>query len=149
MSGIEIAGLVLGAFPMALMALEKYRAISKTLGFWWEIRREYQKCYQEVKFHRLCFSRNLKQLVLPLVADQVLINQLLADPGGVNWQESRIAEQLKDRLRDSYDLYLDLIQQLKTTMDELNKVLGTDKASFQQELSHTSVCCLMSRASDT
>lgn len=139
MSGIEIAGLVLGAFPMALMALEKYRAISQALEFWWEIRLEYQKCTQEVKFHKLCFITNLRQLVLPLVADQLLIDQLLDDPGGVTWQESSIAEQLKDRLRDSYDLYLDLIQQLKTTMDELNKVLGTDKASFQQKLSRTSV----------
>jgi hypothetical protein len=134
MSGFEIAGVVLGAFPIAITALEKYREVAKLWGFWWEIRYEYQKCSSEVKFHRLGFTRNLKQLLLPMVSNQAQILRLLADPGGKEWKEQSIAQQLEDRLQDSYELYFEIIQQLQRTMEELQEVLAVDKMNVQDKL---------------
>lgn len=134
MSGFEIAGVVLGAFPIAIIALEKYREVAKLWGFWWEIRSEYQKCSSEVKFHRLGFTRNLKQLLLPMVSDKAQILRLLAEPGGKEWKEQSIAQQLEDRLQDSYELYFEIIQQLQRAMEELQEVLAVDKTNVQDNL---------------
>lgn len=136
---MEIAGIVLGAFPIAVTALDKYRDVAKMWGFWWEIRAEYQKCNTEVKFHRLSFMRNLRQLLLPLVAEQGQIQQLLADPGGEAWRQQSIAQQLAERLQDSYELYLEIIQQLRNVMEELNHELAVDKTEFQNKLAATKV----------
>ena len=139
MTGFEIAGAVLGAFPIAIEALERYRDVARYWGFWWEIRSEYQKCSNELKFHQLSFRRNLKQLLLPLVADEDQIKRLLVDPGGEGWREQSVAQQLQDRLQESYELYLEIIQQLKTTMDELNRELAISKSGFQEKLSRAKV----------
>jgi hypothetical protein len=34
MSGFEIAGVVLATFPLIITALDKYREVAKTWGFW-------------------------------------------------------------------------------------------------------------------
>ena len=134
MSGFEIAGIVLGTFSIAISTLEKYREAAKMWGFWWEIRSEHQKCSSEIKFHRLGFTRNLRQLLLPIVADKAQILRLLADPGGEEWKEHSLAKQLEDRLQDSYELYFETIQQLQRTMEELQEVLALNKAGVQDNL---------------
>ncbi|KAF2496627.1 hypothetical protein BU16DRAFT_507162 [Lophium mytilinum] len=139
MSGVEIAGLVLGAFPVALTALEKYRTVARSLGFWWEIRLEYQKCSSEISYHRVIFSRNLKQLLLPLVADKDQIQRLVADLGGAGWKDPELARQLEDRLQDSYEIYFHIMQQMNEAMNELNKELGGEKTGFQEKVSRLQV----------
>lgn len=134
MSGFEIAGVVLGSFPIVLEALDKYREVARLWGFWWEIRSAYQKCSNEVKFHRLSFNRNLKQLLLPMVADQSQIQRLLAEPDGDLWRQPHIEQQLIDRLQDSYELYLDIIRQLQRTTKDLNNELAMDKTGVQKKL---------------
>jgi hypothetical protein len=95
MSGLETLGIILGAFLIAIEALEKYRSIAKIWNFWWQIRTQYNKYENALKFHKLYFENNIKMLILPLVADQKLIQKLLADPGGVEWREHGAAQLLK------------------------------------------------------
>jgi hypothetical protein len=139
MSGFEIAGIVLGAFPLALEALENYRNVARTFGFWWEIRYEYQKCSSELKYHRLAFGRNLKLLLLPLVEDDGQIRQLLADPGGEGWKEPHVAKHLEGRLHDSYEIYLEIVSEMQRTMEKLNDELSVDKKGFQEKVTQSKV----------
>jgi hypothetical protein len=134
MSGFEVAGIVLGAFPVALEALKRYREVSKTCGFWWEIRCEYQKCTNEIKFYQLSFRQNLKQLLLPLAVDEEQTKLLLADPGGAEWKDEEVARQIKHRLQETYDLYLDIVGQLETTLAKVNKELAMDSPGVQEKL---------------
>ncbi|PSN68573.1 hypothetical protein BS50DRAFT_571825 [Corynespora cassiicola Philippines] len=142
MSGFEIAGIVLGAFPIAIEALNKYREVARIAGFWWEIRLEFEKCRSEIRYHLLNFKRNLKQVLLPMVADESQIHQLISEPGGDLWREPSVEQQLKARLQDSYDLYLEAIQQLQSTLECINDELAFDEADIQKRL-------LKSRARDS
>jgi hypothetical protein len=144
MSGFEIAGLVLGAFPIAIEALKQYHTVARTFGFWWEIRLEYLKCSGDLKYQKLRFTRNLELLILPLITEDAHIKSLIADPAGSKWKEPDIAQQLEDRLRDSYDLYFDIVQALQRTMGEFNEELGVDRASVQEKLTRSKVMCLLS-----
>lgn len=82
MSGVEVAGLALGAFPLLISALEHYRHLADAAGVFWKIRREHRKWMHDLKICRLAFERNLQFLLLPLVADDDSIELLLNDPGG-------------------------------------------------------------------
>ncbi|KAK0631100.1 hypothetical protein B0T17DRAFT_488289 [Bombardia bombarda] len=139
MSGFEIAGAALGAFPLAIHALDQYREVAARLGLFFKIRLEYKKCRDDVHFHQLTFSRHLRQLLLPLVADDATIADLLSDPGGQKWKDPKIAELLETRLQESYGLYLEYIKGIRQVMDEINRELAVDTGSVQEKLASPSL----------
>lgn len=48
MSGIEVAGLVLGAFPIVVEALEDYRELFGALKSWWRFQRTFEVCLSQL-----------------------------------------------------------------------------------------------------
>jgi hypothetical protein len=64
MSGLEVAGVVLGAFQLIISGLEHWRDVAKVGGFWWRIRKEYTKCRSDVRFYDIVYKRNLKELLM-------------------------------------------------------------------------------------
>ncbi|KAK0614454.1 hypothetical protein B0T14DRAFT_570391 [Immersiella caudata] len=123
MSGFEIAGIVLGAFPVAISALQGYRRAAEMIDCWHEIRREHSKCSHEIQFHQLRYTCTVKRLLLPLVVDDDTIARLVADPRGEFWKAPFIADALEKRLQDSYTLYFETITEIRRTIDELNEEL--------------------------
>jgi hypothetical protein len=69
MSGLEVAGVVLGAFPLLLSGIEHWRDVAKVGGFFRRIRAEYAKCRGNVQFHEILYKANLKELLIPLMLD--------------------------------------------------------------------------------
>ncbi|PTB69395.1 hypothetical protein BBK36DRAFT_1165668 [Trichoderma citrinoviride] len=134
MSGFEIAGIVLGAFPIAISALEKYRDIADRLDLFYKIREQYQDWNTDLKFHNLAFTRNLEQLLLPLVADDAKIEELLREPGGDSWKEEPVAKLFEERLQGSYGLYMQYIERMERVMREINTVLAIDSKWTQKLL---------------
>ncbi|RMJ13401.1 hypothetical protein CDV36_006916 [Fusarium kuroshium] len=134
MSGFEIAGVVLGAFPIALSALEKYREGAKRVDLFYTIRREHKKCRDDLVFNNLLFKSNLRRLLLPLVVDDDKIEELLSAPGGPGWREKELDNLLQKRMKDGYTLYFDCIAEMKRIMDELNRVLALDSEVVQRNL---------------
>ncbi|RSM08746.1 hypothetical protein CEP52_004490 [Fusarium oligoseptatum] len=134
MSGFEIAGVVLGAFPIALSALEKYREGAKRVDLFYAIRREHKKCRDDLVFNNLLFKSNLRRLLLPLVVDDDKIEELLSAPGGPGWREKELDNLLQKRMKDGYTLYFDYIAEMKRIMDELNRVLALDSEVVQRNL---------------
>lgn len=134
MSGIEIAGLLLGAFPLIISALEHYRQSAEVLEDWWQIKKEYKKCKMEIKVQELAFENNLQRFLLPLVVDDDEISELIAEPGGMKWKDPGLEDALKKRLPKSYDLFLDTINDIKSTVDGLKEELGVNREAFQEGL---------------
>ncbi|KAH6849665.1 hypothetical protein B0I37DRAFT_369530 [Chaetomium sp. MPI-CAGE-AT-0009] len=134
MSGFEVAGIVLGAFPILLSALEGYRALARTAGLWSNIRSEHQKCKNEVNAQRVAFVGNLKRLLLRLAIDDGKISQLLASPGGDEWRDDEIVRQLKDHLLNAYDIVLETIEDMGRAAEELKKEMAANEDSLQQRI---------------
>ncbi|KAK6453111.1 hypothetical protein FP744_10009363 [Trichoderma asperellum] len=133
-SGFEIAGIVLRAFPLAIHALEICRDTANQVGLFLQIKLEYKRCRDELEYHKLLFTKNLRQLLLPLVLDDDKIGELLLMPGGDCWQEKSVAELFEKRLGDSYGLYMQYIQGMGKTMDEINRELAIDSEWAQKML---------------
>ncbi len=134
MSGFEVAGVVLGAFPLVLSALEKYREIATRLGLWGKVRLEYKKWRDDLDFHQILFTRQLKQLLLPLVADDDKIRELLSSPGGDSWKDQSISNLLEERLGDSHQLYLQYINGIERVMGEISQELSIDSRLVQEQM---------------
>ena len=130
MSGIEVAGLVLGSFPLLISALENYRKIAEVYDDWWQVKKEFQKCKQELKCAELALESNLERFLLPLVVDDDMIQELIIDPAGDGWKDPSLEKKLMDRLPKSYDLFLDTINEIQDVMVVLKQELGVDKTQF-------------------
>ncbi|KAK8091822.1 hypothetical protein PG997_002183 [Apiospora hydei] len=134
MSGIELAGLVLGAFPVALWGLEQYRSVAKQMGFWFQIRSEYQQSIDELIYHRLSFAGNLKLLLLPLVDDDAQLEDMMDEPGGAAWKNAAIQKALEKRLQKSYAPYLAILADMERVMKELNEELAIENDHVQSRV---------------
>ena len=127
MSGVEVAGLILGAFPLLITALEHYRESAEVLGDWWKFKRKYIKCKRDVEYHQITFTSNLEELLLPLIVDDDQLELLLASPGGLAWQDDALEKKLRERLPNAYNAYLDSINEINEVMKKLTQELGLDK----------------------
>jgi hypothetical protein len=134
MSGLEIAGVLLGAAPLIISTLEHWRNIAKVGGFYWQVQREYKKCRREVRLYNTLYRQNLKELLLPIVDDAADLSRLLSDPGGKEWGSKALQERLEGRLQDSYETYMETICEMNEMAEELRKELALDKASVQDKL---------------
>ncbi|KAF2632934.1 hypothetical protein BU25DRAFT_487328 [Macroventuria anomochaeta] len=134
MSGLEVAGVVLGALPLIISGLEHWRKVAEIGGFFWRIRKEYTKCKNDVKYHDIMYRRNLKALLLPLINEPKEVEYLIRTPGGKGWTDKVMQERLEERLKDSYDLYLDIIHDLNETAQALRKELSFNDTSIQDKL---------------
>jgi hypothetical protein len=76
---------VLAAIPLMISGLEHYRESAEVLESWWKIKREYQKCMRNLKYHKVAFEENLEELLLPLIVDEDKLQQLLNNPGRLNF----------------------------------------------------------------
>lgn len=165
MSGVEVAGLILGAFPLTISALEHYRETAETLGIFWkvntrlylfhppsnllvligyyiQIRRSYKTWIHGLNICKLAFEQNLEEFLLPLIADEEELQQLIAEPHGPAWKNPELEKRLRQRLPKSYDLYLESIERIQDVMIDLKSELGMDKAGFQSKVSEEDVYIL-------
>lgn len=132
MSGLEIAGLVLGAFPVAIGVLGIYKEAAKRLRFWYRISAEHKICDAQLGFHLVEYRNNLKNLLLPVAGlDDKHIDDLLKDPTGKCWAEARTSAILKERLGDSWEIYLQCISEFREWMEAMNRELAFDVATRQ------------------
>ncbi|KAF2426311.1 hypothetical protein EJ08DRAFT_378173 [Tothia fuscella] len=126
MSGVEIAGLVLGAFPLLVTAVEHYRDGADAISDYRKFKLAYKKCHRDLTYLHLCFEETLKDCLLPLVVDDDELKRLLADPGGKEWKDQAMDDRLEKRLPQSYVLY-------KETVEEMNEIMAKLKDDLMVE----------------
>ncbi|KAL5610681.1 hypothetical protein FOBRF1_006798 [Fusarium oxysporum] len=124
MSGFEITGVVLGAFPIAISAvnagLEKYSALARRLKLFYAFKYEHKRFRDDLMFNQLMFNTNLRRLLLPLVVTDDKIEVLLSNPTGPEWKEHDLDEQLQRRLGGSHALFLNYVVAIKRVILDLN-----------------------------
>jgi hypothetical protein len=139
MSGIELAGLVLGAFPIIIHALESYREGAELLTDWWRIQRAYKKCQHDLGYHQVLFEGNVERFLLPLVVDQDELKKMMDNPAGEDWEDPELETRLHDRLPKSYDLFLEIIKGVNELMETLGKELGVNDPKFYARVTEVSL----------
>lgn len=124
MSGIEIAGLVLGAFPILISGIEAYRNGLKPLKIWRRYRKHIAHFSTTVEIQELFFDTHLRDLLAPIAASPEDLQALLHSPGGPAWKTPELAEKLKVRLSRFYEPYMKTVANINETLAELQNSLG-------------------------
>jgi len=143
MSGIEVVGVILGAVPLVISAMEHYEETKKAIGTFHKIRRAHRKDLGKLKDCQLKFKLNIKELLLPLLADDLVTRveyeQLLVTPGGSGWREEHVDEALAQRLGECHERYVEILQDMEDTLGLLCKATKVDDAQFQALLTSQNV----------
>lgn len=137
MSGAEVAGLVLGAFPLLIAALDGSRKGYQGLRDWWKIRRNYTKCLNDVKAEYTIFLMNLTELLQTITHDDGEQKRLLDDPYGAEWASGDLEDRIRDRMPTAHMSYLATMDAMNAALVALGRELGIDKIGFQNRVRET------------
>ena len=117
-SGIEIAGLVLGAFPLAIEGIKAYSEGMKTVRDMKNYQQILRQFSRELKVERCKYDNTflglLTELVGPAKADLMKANLTSAE-----WDDEHFRSELKARIgpaEETLDNWLDVAEQLNETL---------------------------------
>ena len=116
MSGVEVAGLVLGALPILLAGLQFYAEGIAVTKRYWKYREEVNSLLDDLKAESSIYQNSIETILLGVV-DARDVAEFLAKPGGDLWLAPSFERKLKKRLGTSYDAYLSTILKLCTTAE--------------------------------
>lgn len=118
MSGLEIAGLVLGALPVAIQVLESYRS---TLSSIRSVARDLELMVRELGTEQEILQNTCETLLQGIVPDS-MIDEMINDPFGPDW---RAADgQLRLRLWRSCGQFQLKVTEMQVAMLELQEKLS-------------------------
>lgn len=118
MSGIEIVGLVLGAFPLAIEGINAYSNCMQTLRDIKDYQQILRQFARELEVEKCKYKNTFLELFAGL-AIPAKIERMMADLQGAEWDDEDFQLQLKGRLRPAYetlDNWLFLAQELHQTL---------------------------------
>lgn len=143
MSGIEVAGLILGLYPLVVSALEQYRHVYKAAGLLTRFESEYRKTLDDVKDEQLFFRMTLEELLLPLSTNESFdegdLEGLLSDPTVSGWNNEDIQFALQERLGRAYERFVGIMTLLHSLMSRLLVTLISDKPELQSRIKERTV----------
>jgi hypothetical protein len=117
-TGIEAAGLVLGAIPLILAGLEFYAKGIAVTKRYWKYKEEIETISQQLRSQGIIYLNTINILLIGVVESKEMA-EFLATPGGPRWQEKKFDQKLQARLGTSYSTYMETINQLGTIAERL------------------------------
>lgn len=105
MSGIEVIGVLFGAFSLIISALEHYGETKKTAALWWKFRPAYEEGITRPTVAEGDFSIIVELLLAPLIRDGILTeadyDHMRQHVNHEKWREEIVEEALRYRLGSS------------------------------------------------
>jgi hypothetical protein len=123
MSGLEVAGVVLGSLPIVISALEHYANGVHTAKRYWRYKSELRSLILQINTERGIFINTLEQLLGGLVGIEQM-TEFLSNPGGKVWQGVNV--QLKQRLRSAYEIYFGNVNGMARSLQRIREKLALD-----------------------
>ncbi|KAL8931097.1 MAG: hypothetical protein Q9208_000200 [Pyrenodesmia sp. 3 TL-2023] len=125
-TGIETVALVLAALPLIISALEHYNEGFKPLKDFVRFKLLIKQLICDLNTQKLRLRYTCEKLLIDLALSDGELACLLDDPKCSAWQAESLVLQLKERLRDSYATYLELLDRLANTLFILASKIGLD-----------------------
>ena len=133
MSGIEVAGLVLGAIPVLITALELYSKGAR-LDALWKIQFALDPIRRELRAELQIYKNTCEELLQSIAPHK--IKELVEDPGGKAWQDQDLDDAMKSLLGTSYEVFFETIEIMNENVVKFKKklCLGADGKVFDQNI---------------
>ena len=127
MSGIEIAGLVLGSFPIMLNCLDYYRQGFEPLEEWWNFREHFVAFVDDIGHQMMRYNENMVRLLHPIVVESDSLTALVQNAKDPRWTDGSLTHPLEQRLASEHGRFLRIIQRMEEEVGDLKKLLGIRK----------------------
>ncbi|KAI0837385.1 hypothetical protein F5Y06DRAFT_304768 [Hypoxylon sp. FL0890] len=123
MSGIEVAGIVLGSIPLVISALEHYGEILQAINRWRFTAREIQSLTRRLGTQQAIFTNTCEHLLSGIVP-ATRLEEMIAEPFGPLWQDQDIKDKIELRLDrvmepfgDTAKTMVEAVEQFKSRLD--------------------------------
>jgi hypothetical protein len=146
MSGFEIGGIVLGAFPLALIALEKYQTMLETVTLWKteNYRLALEALTLEIRVQETLFRNSYQTLLLSFL-DRATVITMLSDPYELDKElQSLIADRLKRQLGEQWSLYDAVMKRLQKELTRLLEEVEKVQSRFPRSKPYLPLLRLLS-----
>lgn len=130
MSGIEIAGLVLGAVPLIISAIEHYESSLNPVMAFFKWKDELEKAMRELWILHSYYEMTMRNLLIDVTTDAQL-DEMLSRPESPLWKSSKLNEELRHKLGAAYRVYDYTIQEMGGHMRILASHLDIDRANVR------------------
>ena len=117
----EIAGIVLGGFPLIISALEHYRDGFEPLREWWKFESEFGNFIEELGTQQTRFDMNLEKLLDPFVTSGSQMNAFLDQRNPQAWQDPAFEGDIRKRLGHSYEWYIAICRKINDTLNNFGR----------------------------
>ncbi|KAJ4206399.1 hypothetical protein NW759_014346 [Fusarium solani] len=124
MSGFEIAGIVLGGFPILIEAAKPLLRYLQGAERWWHFRRDFMALVSTIEDESIAYSQNLELLLTPVDIDPEAKAILQEDPKSKLWHDTDIQAKLKGRVKSQYMLWFQRqLLEMREALSELHGML--------------------------
>lgn len=118
MSGIEIAGLVLGAIPLVIAAFDVYKGTVSKVSKWRRYTREVDRIVRSLRLEHARLESICEKLLGGLVPG-IEIEAMMKDPSGPLWKAESLHDKMGMRLWKSGEDFIGTIEDINNAIDEI------------------------------
>ncbi|OMP81792.1 hypothetical protein BK809_0006100 [Diplodia seriata] len=136
MSGIEVAGLVLGALPLIIHAITVYADGVSTVERYFKYEIPLRNLHRALEAEYVIYQNTCEELLNGIVEGNEQRAALLDKPGGPDWAKPALEERLKQRLSRAYTAYIGTMKSMKDTVSGIEALLKLDKTGKVRILCH-------------
>ena len=130
MSGFEIAGIVLGAFPILQDAAKGLRTVFGDVKTWWRFETEFEVFIATVETEHIKYSQNLEILLGDIDISEEDREKLQKDSTCCLWSDPPVQAQLRKKIRDPYyGWFMRQLNDINTALIALHEILTQGKVS--------------------
>ncbi|KAH7400307.1 hypothetical protein BKA64DRAFT_599928 [Cadophora sp. MPI-SDFR-AT-0126] len=123
MSGIEIAGLVLGGFRLLIATATKYKKSFERLQKWYKFRTEFLTFIDAVDIQRQLFNLSLECFLRSIDIEEDELEKFMDDGGYEGWHNPELFQRLKIRLGSSLEAFQSMMKTMNGLMHDLERML--------------------------
>ena len=121
----EVAGLVLATIPLLIEGIKAYSNGVSTVRVFLRYQIPLEDLAQVLGAEETIYRNICNQLLEGLVDNKRKV-ELLRNPGGDAWKDPDLQIRLEERLSTSYDTFNRTVKSMKTSMEEIKKLLKLD-----------------------
>jgi len=126
MSGFEIAGIILGALPLVISAIEHYESNLDRITVFFKWQDELDKTLRELWILHSSYEMTLRDFLGGIVCDEYL-DKMLASHDSPHWKDAEVHHELRRKLGAAYNVYDYTIREMAGYMTTLASHLDIDR----------------------
>jgi hypothetical protein len=126
MAGLEIAGVVLGAFPILLNLRDYYKRSCQPFSEWLNFESTMIDLLDEIEHQKMQYDWTMNELLRSAITNEHERATLLSNAQDPRWTDRALLKTFNERLGKHYDRCIRILRRMHISLDRLSKILGIE-----------------------